>query len=42
MILTENRFTPRIKCGAGFFRDHARTIFVKIVQLWQRAIHRVF
>jgi len=20
MIFSENRFTPRIKCGAGFFR----------------------
>src|SRR5215471_6986951 len=23
MILSENRCPPRIKCGAGFFRDHA-------------------
>jgi hypothetical protein len=21
MIFSENRFPPRIKCGAGFFRD---------------------
>jgi hypothetical protein len=23
MIFSENRYPPRIKCGAGFFLDHA-------------------
>jgi hypothetical protein len=23
MIFSENRYPPRIKCGAGFFPDHA-------------------
>ena len=26
MILSENRYPPRIKCGAGFFGDHAHAL----------------
>src|SRR5262249_47383850 len=42
MSLSENRYPPRIKCGAGFFRDMRSSDRLCLLRLWlQLGLHPI-